>query len=109
MAVHGSVLVKSHESIAMKTLSPLSKSFVLIGAVALLSSCAHRDRVVVVQSPAAPASQSQPQTVVVERDRPQPAQTNTIVVHDAPPPPRQEAPPAEPPRPDSAWAPGHWE
>jgi hypothetical protein len=47
--------------------------------------------------------------VVVEHQNSQPMQTNTIVVHDAPPPPRDETVPTEPPSPDQVWAPGHWE
>lgn len=81
----------------------------LLAGTALLAACHHaeKERVVVVQQPA-PAPQPETKTVVIEHDRPAAPQT-PIVVHEAPPPPRPDAPPPEPAAPDQAWVAGHWE
>lgn len=63
----------------------------------LLAGCHHdHDRVIVVNpaTSTAPAQNSAP---------------NTIVVHEAPPAPREESMPSESPPSDKAWAPGHYE
>jgi len=79
------------------TMSPRVSVLALAGA-AILSGCRH-DRVVVVPTPAP----------VVTQAAPAQPQINTIVVHDAPPPPRDESMPSEPPPPDKTWKRGHWE
>jgi len=67
-------------------------SVLAIVAAAALAGCRH-DKVIVVPTQ---TTQAQPST-------------NTVIVREAPPAPREESMPQNPPSPNKAWAPGHYE
>jgi hypothetical protein len=70
---------------------------VAIVAVSLFSGCIRRP--IIVQAP--------PPTVINAAAAPMPTGRDVVIVHEAPPAPRQEAMSAQP-SPEKTWVPGYW-